>query len=292
MAKNICVFILLFTTCNVFSAQKIDAYSPDNSIPQNKQGYQLIWNDEFSIDGKPNSNSWKYENGFVRNEELQWYQADNACCEAGVLKIDGRREKIANPNYEKVSSDWQKNREYAYYSSSSIYTEGLHSWLYGSFEIRARIPVDTGSWPAIWMLGATKRWPACGEIDIMEYYTKKGGPAILANVAWGEVGEPAIWDDVVIPFAHFTEKDSNWAKKFHLWRMDWDEKYIRIYLDEELLNEIDLTKTLNTDGFNPFHQPQYMILNLALGENGGDPSKTAFPINYEVDYVRVYQTVE
>jgi hypothetical protein len=33
-----------------------------------------------------------------------------------------------------------------------------------------------------------------------------------------------------------------------------------------------------------------MVLNLALGGmNGGDPSLTAFPNRFEVDYVRVYQ---
>lgn len=74
--------------------------------------------------------------------------------------------------------------------------------------------------------------------------------------------------------------------------MDWDEHYIRLYLDDRLLNEVDLSKTINADGFNPFHQPQYLLLNLALGKNGGDPSNTQFPLTYEVDYVRVYQKKE
>jgi hypothetical protein len=71
--------------------------------------------------------------------------------------------------------------------------------------------------------------------------------------------------------------------------MDWTESYIRLYLDDEILNAIDLSKTFNPDGFNPFHQPHYILLNLALGANGGDPAATVFPRKYEVDYVRVYQ---
>ena len=74
--------------------------------------------------------------------------------------------------------------------------------------------------------------------------------------------------------------------------MDWDEAYIRIYLDDELLNEIDLSQTFNTsaDGVNPFHRPQYILLNLAMGgDNGGDVSLEDLPLRYEVDYVRVYQ---
>ena len=44
-------------------------------------GYNLIWSDEFNYEGKPNSDVWSYENGFVRNEELQWYQPENADCQ-------------------------------------------------------------------------------------------------------------------------------------------------------------------------------------------------------------------
>ncbi len=71
--------------------------------------------------------------------------------------------------------------------------------------------------------------------------------------------------------------------------MHWTEDYIHMYLDEEMLKEIDLSKTFNPDGFNPFHQPHYILLNLAIGSNGGDASETEFPRTFEVDYVRVYQ---
>ena len=118
-------------------------------------------------------------------------------------------------------------------------------------------------------------------------------PSILANAAWSTNDSNnkwvAKWDGSNKPLADFTSIDPDWANKFHIWRMDWDKDFIRLYLDDELLNEIDLSKTINPDGFNPFHQPQYLLLNLALGGNGGDPSQTNFPIVYEIDYVRVYQ---
>ncbi|GAB4458186.1 MAG: hypothetical protein OHK0029_19120 [Armatimonadaceae bacterium] len=74
--------------------------------------------------------------------------------------------------------------------------------------------------------------------------------------------------------------------------MDWDEKEILLYVDDELLNTTDLTKTINEDDgkTNPFHQPHYILVNLAIGgNNGGDPSKTEFPSLYKIDYIRVYQ---
>ena len=92
-----------------------------------------------------------------------------------------------------------------------------------------------------------------------------------------------------IPFSKFLKKDPKWAEKFHVWKMEWTTDFIKIYLDDELLNTISLSETKNPDGFNPFHQPHYILLNLAIGGNGGDPSATTFPRKYEVDYVRVYQ---
>ena len=81
-------------------------------------------------------------------------------------------------------------------------------------------------------------------------------------------------------------------ESFHVWRMDWTAERIEIYVDDLLLNTIELKKTVNADreGANPFHDPHYMILNLAIaGTQGGDPSETEFPARFEVDYVRVYQ---
>ncbi len=71
--------------------------------------------------------------------------------------------------------------------------------------------------------------------------------------------------------------------------MDWTPEFIKLYLDDELLNTTMLSETINSDGSNPFTKPQYLLLNLAIGGNGGDPARAKYPIKYEVDYVRVYQ---
>jgi beta-glucanase (GH16 family) len=163
----------------------------------------------------------------------------------------------------------------------------MHNWQYGRFEMRGRIDTRAGMWPAFWTLGVGRPWPSIGEIDIMEYYRGM----LLANAAWAS-GRPwvPIWDDVRKPITEFDDPD--WSTKFHVWRMDWDANCIKLYVDEMLMNEIDVTKTINKDreGKNPFRQPHYIILNLAIGgTNGGDPSKMEFPARFEVDYVRIYQ---
>lgn len=248
-------------------------------------GYKLVWHDEFDIDGRPNAANWKYENGFVRNEELQWYQSDNARVESGLLIIEGRRERVANPNYQAGSSDWKTNRQYAEYTSASLLTSGLHSWQFGRLEMLGRIVAKAGLWPAWWTLGTSGEWPSNGEVDIMEYYKSN----VLANVACGTTTRwVAKWDSVSKAVSSFG--DPAWDTKFHLWRMDWDDQKIDLYLDGVLMNTSDLQSMLNPDGMSPFRQPHYMMLNLAIGgANGGDPSATTFPTHYEVDYVRVFQ---
>jgi len=250
-------------------------------------GYTLVWSDEFNTSGAPDPKNWTFENGFVRNQELQWYQPQNARVEGGMLVIEARRERQANPRYDAGSTDWRRGREAAEYTSASLMTRGLHTWQYGYFEMRARIDTRDGLWPAWWTLGASGNWPHNGEIDIMEYY--RGN--LLANVAWGGAARSRpIWDDVRKPVT--TLGDPDWSKEFHVWRMLWDERSIRLSVDDVWLNDVDLARTINEDGsgINPMHQPHYMLVNLAIGgTSGGDPSQTTFPARYEIDYIRVHQ---
>lgn len=254
----------------------------------------MAWSDEFDRDGRPDETTWNYEEGFVRNHEAQWYQAENAFVKDGLLVIEARREHRKNPIYKSSGRHWGQQREFIDYTSSCLTTRGKRQFLYGRLEVCARIPTAGGAWPAIWTLGDGLPWPSCGEIDLMEFYRIKGVPHILANVAWGN-DRPfdAVWNSRRVPFTHFTQRDGEWASRFHVWRMDWDEKNLRLYLDDELLNEVPLSQTHNGSigrGVNPFTRPQYILLNLALGgDNGGTIDDEAFPMRYEIDYVRVYE---
>lgn len=250
-------------------------------------GYNLVWSDEFNSDGAPDPKNWTYEHGFVRNEELQWYQPQNVQCRAGILVIESRRQQVANPRYQAGSKDWRRNRPHAGYTSASLMTKGLHSWKYGYFVMRGQIDMRPGIWPAWWTLGVEKPWPACGEIDIMEYYAGH----INANVAWQNPNGSTHWVTTFKPLADF--HDPGWSARFHIWAMEWTPDLIHLYLDGALITQVDLTETrdaLYYGGFNPFHRPVTMLLNQAIGGNsGGDPAGTQFPSRFQVDYVRVYQ---
>jgi beta-glucanase (GH16 family) len=250
--------------------------------------YRLVWQDEFDCKQRINEQDWGYENGFVRNREMQWYHRDNAFCRDGYLVLEGRTESKANPNFEANSKNWRKSRKTVRYTSASVTTKGKHAWQFGRFEVRAKIVAQEGLWPAIWFMGQDGKWPSNGEIDLMEYYLGM----ILANAAWGgDYPAKPIWDATRTPLSHFN--DAKWDEKFHVWRMDWDADAIKLYVDDELLNQIDIVNTVNPEGTSPQHpflQPHYLILNLAIGgQQGGNPVDIVFPSPYIIDYVRVYQ---
>ena len=185
-------------------------------------GYELVWADEFNTEGPPDPADWIHETGFVRNQEAQWYQSQNARCSAGLLVIEARHERVPNPQHEADSADWKKAREHAEYTSASIKTRDRHEWLYGRFEMRGRIDTRAGLWPAFWTVGTRRPWPGCGEIDVMEYY--RG--LLLANAAWASPNPGvALWDDSKTPIKDLAGQEGAeaWAKAFHIWRMDWDE---------------------------------------------------------------------
>ena len=284
MKKLLLVLSLLFA-----AAQSLLAGEYDNS-----EQWRLVWSDEFDKAGLPDTTVWSYEEGFVRNHEDQWYTSRNAYCKDGCLVIEAKASDESNPLYQSGSKDWRRSRERIGYTSSSLNTAGKKEFRFGRFEVRAKIPGASGAWPAIWLLGSDMEWPSCGEIDMMEYYRIGGKPHILANACWGtDRRYEAKWNSAKVPFSHFTERDSEWLDKFHIWRMDWDEDAIRLYLDDELLNEIPLSTTINGaigKGSNAFTGPMYLLLNLALGgDNGGEIDPNALPMRYFVDYVRVYQ---
>ncbi len=248
--------------------------------------WKLVWSDEFNTNGAPNPANWNFEHGFERNHELQWYQPENAVCTNGLLVIEARREHKPNPNYLSGSHDWKTSREWIEYTSASLTSRHLQEFKYGKIEMRARIDTRLGSWPAFWTLGATPgiHWPACGEIDIMEFYTG----TVLANFGWQLDGKTK-WLAAKTPIPDF--KDPFWNRDFHLWTMEWNEKKIDLLLDGKMMNHLEMTEADKADAGNPFRNPVYLIINQAIGGDcGGDPAQTEFPIRYEVDWVRVYQS--
>jgi beta-glucanase (GH16 family) len=254
-------------------------------VPEQAPQWKLVWQDEFNRDGRLNGADWDYERGFVRNEELQFYQPDNAYCRGGLLVLEGRRERKPNPDYRPGNTGW-RNREYIEVTSASVVTKNLHEFRYGRFEMRGRIDTRTGSWPAFWTLGTSidgVDWPECGEIDIMEYYTG----TVLANVCHGLAGREK-WLTTKRPIAELGGEA--WSSKFHTWAMEWDETRLDLYRDGERTAHFDVAGDDEPGKANAFRQPHYILLSQAIGgSSGGDPSALKYPVRFEADWVRIYR---
>ncbi|RAV30903.1 family 16 glycosylhydrolase [Sinomicrobium soli] len=225
----------------------------------------LVWSDEFDEGSAPDPANWNFETGNNNgwgNNESQYYTEDNAVIDDGVLSINLVAESINGYNY----------------SSSRITTHNKFDFTYGRVEVRAKLTEGGGTWPAIWMLGSNFQeveWPGCGEIDIMEYVANQhdvihGTLHFPGNFAGNAVSESTVIDDV--------------ASDFHNYTVEWTEDQIIFAVDNKIFHKFDNTPD------TPFHNPFFLILNVAMGGTFGGEIDPAFEqSSMEVEYVRVYQ---
>lgn len=234
---------------------------------------KLVWSDEFNGTGLPDKNKWGYEVGMIRNRESQYYtEADtsNVRQENGMLVIKGKRQKF----------------DKAEYTSASIITKNKQHFLYGRIEVRAKVPMGRGTWPAIWLLGENKGevgWPECGEIDIMEHV---GFDSMRVH---GNVHTQAYYHRIKTNKGSSIEVSEPW-NNFHVYAIEWSKSKIDFFVDDMLYFTF-LKEKDNRDVW-PFDTPHYLLLNLAIGggwggQKGIDMNK--FPHKYYIDYVRVYE---
>jgi len=236
--------------------------------------YKLVWNDEFTTTGYPDTNKWKYEEGLIRNQELQYY-------------TKARKENIDIENGNLVITALKENYEGAKYTSASIRTKNKFNFRYGKVEIRAKFPSAIGTWPALWLLGMNENnkvnWPLSGEIDMLE------------NVGW----EPDTIHFNVHTKAYHHLLKTNKGKKlfvknghldFHVYGLEWTKEKVDFYFDHKKVftfkNEHTGMETW------PFDNYMFIIMNLSIGGfwggiKGVDDSK--FPHQFMIDYVRVWQ---
>lgn len=256
--------------------------------------WNLIWYDEFEGNSLDES-KWSIDvwPAFKVNSEDQAYTAreKNIRLADGKLIIEAHKEDF----------------EGAAYTSGRIHSKGKGDFLYGKADIRAKLPPGQGTWAAIWMLpsdpykySTTCRpnedwqgsrtcdaWPNSGEIDIMEHVGHDMG------TVWGTVHNKAYyWINWEQRKGSIIQEDLD--KRFHLYSVEWTPDHIHIFLD----NKLYFTYINEGTGWKawPYDHPYHLILNLAIGGNwgraGGPIDDNIFPVQMEVDYVRVYQLAE
>lgn len=257
------------------STQGLGANTPTAVVrrPFDKSKWKLVWADEFDKGTMPDPRFWGYEEGFLRNGEAQYYakaRKENARIENGKLVIEARKD---NWNGHKITS-------------ASLTTQGKRPFLYGRIEVRAKLPTGRGTWPAIWTLGeniTTVDWPKCGEIDIMENvgFNPK---SVHANVHMGA------YNHMLGTGKGSRIESDTVATAFHTYAVEWWPDRMEFYFDDT--RYFGFVKEKDDDAVWPFHRPQYLIINLAIGGSWGGAQgvdETLFPHRYEIEYVRYYE---
>ncbi|MDR2473778.1 MAG: glycoside hydrolase family 16 protein [Tannerella sp.] len=283
-----------FSSCgNSGGEDKITDWSkPDNSSGSTKpasykvgdtlwpaDSMKLVWADEFNTGTMVDTKDWTYEKGHVRNDEIQYYteaRPENCRIDGGQLIFTGRKETpSAATGNEAITS-------------ASIITNKKHSWKYGRFEVRCKVPPGKGPWPAFWAKGDSQNtgagWPNCGEIDIMEYAAKNPNE-MIQNAIYGTGSGSAYTQQV-----EKVQSATPYHTAFHVYTLDWTANQLAFAIDNKVTHVVDLTKLT----FNPFNQPFSILLNLSLGAStertlGGKLDESCLPVEFRVDYVRIYQ---
>ena len=245
----------------------------------------MVWSDEFNVDGLPDASKWSYDIEHNRagwfNNEKQYYAANrltNSSVQNGLLTITARKESLsAAPDYGNQA-----------YTSARLITRGKASWQYGFYEVRAKLPCSLGTWPAIWMLGTGGRWPEDGEIDIMEQKGFSAAEKTLVSGAIHTKGYNYVGGAFGVGQGASTTV-ANACSSFHNYQLTWSVEKIVMGVDGTPYFEFVNPKDGNVDKW-PFNNPQFMILNLAVGGDlgGNVPANFIFD-QMVVDYVRVYQ---
>ena len=225
--------------------------------------YQLVWSDEFN-GSSLNTGNWNIDVGNPGvNSEQEYYQASNITETGGNLVITARQQSVGGQPY----------------TSGKIETSGKFSTTYGRIEARMALPMVTGTWPAFWMLGTdigSVGWPNCGEIDIMEHVNTTN--TILGTMHWnGGSGH-----------VQYGGSTTTTPGDFHIYAVEWTPQSINWYVDNNLYVTGNITNNINNTG--AFHNPFFIILNLAIGGtlSGSTVDNGSLPTSMLVDYVHVY----
>jgi beta-glucanase (GH16 family) len=246
-----------------------------------------VWEEKFNKD-TINARTWTYDLGDGcdqdlcgwGNSEMQYYtkRKENARIENGHLVIEAHKEAFNSKSF----------------TSARLKTEGRMQFKYGTVEARIKIPnINLGVWPAFWTLGAVGHWPSRGEIDMMEIGSKE---ALKDSMGNHRVSSAAHWSkaDGSHDFnVFYTTSPIDLSKGFHLYKMIWTPKFIKMFLDNVEYYSFDISGGAAAN-LSEFHSPHYLLLNLAVGgaytgifKEGG--INASFPSKMYVDYIKLYQ---
>lgn len=248
------------------------------TLSASSQSYKMVWSDEFNGKGKPDPTKWGYEDGYIRNDELQYYtrNKENARQKDGNLEIVVRKAK------KPIKGDKYGTPATFDYSSGSIITLGKADFKYGKIEGRFKMPNGKGLWACFWTLGTSIKeigWPKCGEIDIFEHINSE--KLIYGTAHWADAANKHVSKG-----GKTAELD---VTQWHTYSIEWTPNAIKWLVDGVQFHELNILDGNNST--QEFHMPHYILINLPIGGSwpGSPDATTKLPATMYCDYVRVYE---
>lgn len=282
------------TTAGTYLLEDIsDGSTPTNPNELDVVYSDLVWSDEFD-ENTLNTNKWHHQtigivNGGWANGEIQHYtnSSENSFVTADNLHIVAKRETIIQNGVSRDFTSARLNSKFAF--------------TYGRVDVKAKLPEGEGTFPAIWTLGknisetgaywqtqgfGTTPWPHCGEIDIMEHglhATNTISSALHTTSSYG-----GTVNTKAKPLTDVTNT-------YHVFSMNWSPNQITFLVDDEvhyIYKKPENFTDVNSDGVNdgwPFDDPQFLLINFAMGGISGAVSPSFTESSMLIDYVRIYQ---
>ncbi len=235
-----------------------------------------LWQDNFDVPGKPDSNIWGYDIGGHGwgNSELQYYtdRQENAFVENGNLNIKA------------IKEDYKGSA----YTSARLITKNKKDMLYGKVEVRAKLPKGVGTWPAVWMLATRQNygsqyWPDNGELDIMEHV------GFDQNRVHANIHTRAFHHSIGTNKGN-NQLYTNVSEEYHVYAMVWVPNKITFYVDDKPLFEFVKSADYGWEQW-PFDKPFHLLLNIAVGGSWGGQKgvdNSVYPQTLAIDYVKYY----
>jgi len=255
---------------------------------------KLLWSEEFNNKTKtgPSNKIWTNDigNGDYGwgNQEKEFYLAKNARTDAlGHLVITASRLPDCAPSdtYPMCEGNpwscWMATP--CEFTSSRINTYRKVGFKYGRMEARIQMPAGDGTWPAFWMLGAnmaSKQWPLCGEIDIVE--AVGSDPYGYRGTAHGPGYSGG--DGLTLP----KESSKDLSAGYHTYAIQWSKNKLQWFMDDKLYFTLT-PRNLPSGSAWVFNQEFFLVLNLAMGgtfTTGIDPGLNSAKL--KVDWIRYY----
>ena len=320
--KNKNVLLLLLLLChNIIHSQQVDI----NSAHYIGNANFTLFEDVFNTSGRTwDANSYIESEGNWRAHfkgsithganEHQAYQRSQAVFDENNEMLLLIADYVSNTDLEcydleiPIGANCSINSDYSIRYLSGAIQSIDPSFLYGYFEIRCKLPVHQGAFPAFWLFSACNKSdcedPYYEEIDIFEYSWRFTDPTkvketeamyvgdnrcFTSGLYINDTGNAVSWRDAAARIYPRISDDKPGVEQWNTWGCLWMPDKVEWYLNGKLFNSLYDSEKIP-------HHPLYLMANYAVDGYAvdtivGAETNIFHQINdtMYIDYIRVYQ---